>query len=415
MSPTGGTTPRQTRSRSLSNEYNKAKIRKKNHGDTPSTSLVKTVNHSHNDNLITIPTNNMYNHLSDDVTEQETVDVNNKPAARPPPLCVFNIKINDLVENFKAIIDPNDVNIRMTQHGTKVFVNSPENFTKLKDHFTKTKVNFYTHTLPGSRTTKFVIYGLLSTIEITTIYSSLAFHGLFPVNVKKLSVKKQRYDNQATFLVYFKQTDKVSLAKLQQIKAIDNLIVSFRHYSRNFVGPTQCTKCLHYGHGKQNCNLIPRCIRCAGNHASSACTLVEKANDPVSRIPQDKVKCANCTGQHTANFSRYPARLQYMEMKRSVQQKRPIKIQNPAYTRQPVYTNLQQTHSSHQRSWAQVVTQSTAKSPSSDQLSPEECMQVFDYFTTLYDQGLTVQQQIRAIAEFTFTFMYNRSRHHVSR
>lgn len=64
-------------------------------------------------------------------------------------------------------------------------------------------------------------------------------------------------------------------------------------------------------------------------------------------------------------------------------------------------------------SWATVAQAPPPRNPAAtgnDQLSPEECMKVFDHFTTLYEQGLTIQQQIRAIAEFTFTFMYNRAR-----
>lgn len=412
----GGTGPRRTRARSLSADRGNSKIGKISHQkSTPSSSKANTGNKPFDAKLITIPTNNMYDHLSRDVTEQEDMNVNSKPAARPPPLCIFNQKINDLTEKIKVVIpDPTNVRIRMTQHGTKVYVNSIEEFKKLKTLLETRKVDFYTHSLPSERTTKFVIYGLLQCTNPALMKEALATHGLVPVDIKKLSVKNPRYNDQATFLLYFKQSEKITLAKLQQVKAIDHLVVSFRPYSRNFVGPTQCAKCLHFGHGKQNCNLLSRCVRCGGNHASSDCSLVQNKDDPRSRIPQDQVKCANCGGLHTANFNRCPARLQYIQMKQVIHQGRVPKQprQVPIVRRVSVAPPPQPLHDS----WASIVAKGTNNTPkANDQLTPEECIEVFDHFTTLCDQGLTVQQQIRAIAQFTFTFMYNRTRNGATR
>lgn len=416
MSPTGGNGPRRGRSRSRSVEPKNSKIRKKLGSNFSSTSNDTGMNqHQHNSkNLITVPTNNLYEQLADDVVDPEIVNNNiNKPAARPPPLCVFNLKINEVTSKIKEVIsDPKNVRIRMTQHGTKIFVESTEQFKMLKELFEKEKVSFYTHSLPSERTTKFVVYGLLQVTATSLISSALAEIGLVPTAVKKLSVKNPRYHDQATVLLYFKQSDKVTLSKLQQVKAIDHLVVSFRQYSRNMVGPTQCANCLHFGHGKQNCNLLSRCVRCGGNHAASKCDLILNKADPRSKIPQDKVKCANCGGPHTANFNRCPARVHFIQMKQTIQQKRTTKLRPQIY--HPIHDPAPVQSRRQPGSWADIVA-SSKPSKGNDQLSPEECMEVFDYFTTLYDQGLTVQQQIRAIAQFTFTFMYKRTQHVASR
>ena len=41
------------------------------------------------------------------------------------------------------------------------------------------------------------------------------------------------------------------------------------------------------------CNHVPRCVKCAGLHATSECTRKEKSKD---------VKCALCEGNHPANY-----------------------------------------------------------------------------------------------------------------
>lgn len=404
MSPTGGQDPPRTRSRSLSAEPKDAKIRKTNHVNQPPSIPGKRV-------LITVPTSNMYDQLSDNVVDDNTLH-NSNAVARSPPIIVFNQKITDLTALIQEVIpDPRDIRIRLTQHGTKVFTGSPGDFGKLKAHLKSKNVNYYTHASAADRMTKFVVYGLLESTDLAQIKFALASASLNPADIKKLSVKNPRYKDQATFLIYFKREDKVSLQKLQQVKAIDHLIVNFRSYSRNFVGPTQCSNCLHFGHGKKNCNLTPRCIRCGEKHSASNCQLVINKKDPKSTIPKEKVKCANCGGGHTANFSRCPARLNFVTMKQAVQKSKPQKphvatVSNQQFSKQTRPEN----------SWADIVARPRPSpcSPNS-QLSPEECLEVFDYFVTLCDQGLTIQQQIRAIAQFTFTFMYNRTHNHDSR
>nr|CAH7730417.1 unnamed protein product [Callosobruchus chinensis] len=61
-------------------------------------------------------------------------------------------------------------------------------------------------------------------------------------------------------------------------------------------GPNQCYRCQIYGHCQNNCTATPRCVRCGGHHRAAEC-----------KLPREQpAKCANCRGQHPANFRGCP-------------------------------------------------------------------------------------------------------------
>ncbi|GFW78837.1 zinc finger protein [Trichonephila clavipes] len=58
----------------------------------------------------------------------------------------------------------------------------------------------------------------------------------------------------------------------------------------------QCWRCQGWFHSSEVCHLPPRCVRCAGPHSAKDCTLDFDA----------PMKCANCSGDYAANWSRCP-------------------------------------------------------------------------------------------------------------
>lgn len=59
----------------------------------------------------------------------------------------------------------------------------------------------------------------------------------------------------------------------------------------------QCYCCQHFGHGKNECRRGPRCLKCAENHLTSACS--KPRNSPA--------KCCNCGGAHISAYKGCPA------------------------------------------------------------------------------------------------------------
>ena len=65
----------------------------------------------------------------------------------------------------------------------------------------------------------------------------------------------------------------------------------------------QCFRCQHYGHLLSNCRGKLACRKCAGKHMTKACT-------------SSVIKCALCSGAHTATFHQCPVRRHHFAVHR---------------------------------------------------------------------------------------------------
>lgn len=146
-------------------------------------------------------------------------------------------------------------------------------------------------------------------------------YDISPIDIRQLKMKHKRYDDQTIYVLYFKNEDKMTLEKLRTVRHITNVLVKFEHYTRTRTGFILCANCLHYGHGQSTCNIKARCIKCGKEHESSNCEYNLVKNNPRSKIPDELVKCANCGGPHTANYSKCPERLKYIRIQGVVREK----------------------------------------------------------------------------------------------
>lgn len=59
----------------------------------------------------------------------------------------------------------------------------------------------------------------------------------------------------------------------------------------------QCKRCQSFGHTQNYCHKQAKCVKCGENHHTTECKILKKA----------ACKCANCGGDHTANWKGCPA------------------------------------------------------------------------------------------------------------
>lgn len=85
--------------------------------------------------------------------------------------------------------------------------------------------------------------------------------------------------------------------KPRQIK-LDFQLYEVHHY---LPPPVQCSKCQAFDHVAKTCSNGYRCKICAGPHAYQLCTM------------RDRMRCANCDGNHTATFAACPAKLREVQ------------------------------------------------------------------------------------------------------
>ena len=63
----------------------------------------------------------------------------------------------------------------------------------------------------------------------------------------------------------------------------------------------QCFRCQNVGHEAEFCHIKDRCVKCAGEHNTRACT----------KDSAHPCKCANCAGQHSAYYQGCPEAQKY--------------------------------------------------------------------------------------------------------
>lgn len=98
-----------------------------------------------------------------------------------------------------------------------------------------------------------------------------------------------------------------TMADLQKVRSLFDIIVEWERYKPKRRGVTQCTNCLAFGHGTRNCHMHPRCGKCAERHSTDDCQHMEEGSDP---------KCANCGANHEGNSRNCPKRAEYMDIRK---------------------------------------------------------------------------------------------------
>lgn len=366
--------------------------------------------------------NNIFNVLDTDVEMPETSQPQTakEPEKQPqkrskfPPLVVFNTAISKIYDILNVIIpDKKRTSVQLTSHGTKVFVDNIDDYKKLRKFLQESKINYFGHPLEEEALKKFVIYGLHEDTPEEDIREALLVFGIDPIKIANLDIKKKRYDGHATYQLQFRQVQNVTLESLQQVRSIGYLKVRFQEYvGRNT--PNVCAKCLYPGHGSDFCGMSPRCIRCGDNHESQKCPLRVDQQDPHSRIPAEKVKCANCGGPHTANYKGCPSLKEYMDIQDRVRKRNALRKPRPSTQ----YTPTTSTHTKPAHSFTQSTTHQSASqgnrlyshvaaSSSPGLLSVDEARRLFLDLYKRLARCSNREEQGMVILEYTMSLLSN--------
>ncbi|KAL9697185.1 hypothetical protein quinque_000626 [Culex quinquefasciatus] len=215
----------------------------------------------------------------------------------------------------KARCPPNNsgggnYSLRNFEKAVQIKVKCADLFQKITAELVQLNAEFFTHAKPEDALVKIVLSGL-PVFEVDDLIEELEKNDIFPREVKVLS--KSEGGNRALYLLNFLKGS-VKLTQLREVKTIFNVVVWWRFYTRNKTDVMQCFRCQGFGHGSRYCNMTPRCVKCGQKHGSNECQLPTKAE--LEKAPDDvrqKIRCANCNLNHTANFKECTARKDYLK------------------------------------------------------------------------------------------------------
>jgi hypothetical protein len=253
--------------------------------------------------------------------EQEQHPVREKSPPKPPPITIQGLdyhRVSEiLTERYKA-----GYTLKLTASGVQVFPINNAVFSEMKNLLNFRKIKFFTHALREEQMSKFVLHGYINVPE-TTLSSQLKELKIEPAKVKKMSVKLKKHTDHSVYLIYFNKSSNIKISQLREIKAIESVIVKWEYYSNRRSGPIQCSNCMSFGHGGNNCFLLPRCIRCSQAHKSIECPKLfnEGKMQTRTRIPDNELKCVNCGQNHAAIYSKCEKRLEFIERQNNYREK----------------------------------------------------------------------------------------------
>lgn len=231
--------------------------------------------------------NNRYEALMDEETDD--TESQNTPQ-KPPPITIYGVNnITPLHDLLQKMIGRDYIIKANGADRIKLQLLKPEHYKPVIESLDKNQTEYHTYQIKQDKAFRVVARGIHYSTNTDSIVADLKAAGHEVVNVWNI---KHRTTKQPLPLFYLDIKSKDNNKDIYKIKEIcqNSVTIEPPHVKR--VIP-QCIKCQSYGHTKNFCHRTPRCVKCAGLHLTENCLRKDRDNN---------VMCANCNGNHPANY-----------------------------------------------------------------------------------------------------------------
>lgn len=262
---------------------------------------------------------------------------------RMPPITILECPaaaVNNALANAEC-----EFEIKVLKSFVRVTTFNQTMFEKVLSTLKAKHFKFYTHDRAEAVPVKIVLTGFPA-VHVPELMGILAEYEINPREAKVLSSTKTVTGNHSLYLLYFER-GAVKMQDLRRIRTLDGYVVQWRYFTKRPSDAAQCHRCQRFGHGSRNCSLTPKCVKCGAAHLTDECSLPKKAGLEVENNAERhkrNVKCANCQGNHTANYRGCKVRKTYLE-ELEKQKKKPA-------VHQPQRSTAQ--HSAHPPGWGRT-------------------------------------------------------------
>lgn len=338
----------------------------------------------------------------------------------PPPIVIPGNDITSLRAKLSKLDAElqSKILVSLAPGEMKIKSNDMDTFTAIKKFCTDKQLIGHTYTPKQDRYVKICMYGLWR-MNDDDVKNELIKKQIDVQQVKQLTIKNQRFPNEAIYLLYFKRSQKINLNDCRKVVGLFGITVRFKYYKNKNKEPSQCAKCQQFGHGAVNCFYKPACVRCGEGHFSDDCPKVVELAEGKKGVPDDLVKCALCGKNHTANYRQCEKRIEYKELITKSITKPEHKINNIVNKLRPagkVVSNIQQLQSKqsgghpNRVTYAQVaqapIPSNLVNHPNNKSnhclLNPDELFNLFQQFTCELLKCNSIEEQISTVARLSF-------------
>lgn len=178
------------------------------------------------------------------------------------------------------------------------------------------RADFHSYSAREDRRKGFVVEGLPDDYEEEDVVSEMAAqHKLHVFHCYKMK------GTRVTKILVTVKKEKTIRVLEETVRSLSGIRI-FWSPLRNKREIGQCKNCQRWGHGADNCFAQSRCFKCAKGHLSKVC--------PVTKENGMAVKCANCSGQHTASNRTCPVYVAEVARRQSSKKVAPARKYVPA-------------------------------------------------------------------------------------
>ncbi len=290
------------------------------------------------------------------------------PAYKPPPLVIKSNKAREIMIGLvQGMPNPKPTFTTLSDNFVKIHTENENIFRQVRDTLIKNNVEFFTHQLRSEKLFRVVIRGLHPQTETKIIADDLAANGHEAIRITNVTVKKTNDPTNSKKTSVPVPIFYVDLKNQRNNQEVDS--IRYINHQRVHMEPPnakrdvipQCLRCQQLGHTQNFCALKERCVKCAGFHPSKKCPI------PIERKP----KCANCSGEHTANYRGCPAYLAAYKRRFP----KPVKAVDRLRDTSATAKNVSYANAAKSVNTASQPPTSTATPPTTKQPSPQPLMQ----------------------------------------
>lgn len=275
-----------------------------------------------------LPTTNSFDGLETDVEEIQSQEAEKQP--KPPPIFIDKVtNIRPLTQLLEDTVEGSFEIKILPKNQVKIQPTSKEAYKTIVKELDVKGTEYYTYKPKHERSFKVILKHMHPSTDTDEIKAALLDLDHSVTNIWNM---KQASTNNPLHLFVVELQPKSNNKDIYNIKNLLHCRIKFEPPRPKRTIP-QCSNCLAYGHTKTYCRRSPRCIKCAGNHASIDCSRKERS---------ENVKCALCDGNHPANYKGCSV---YKDLQK--QKYPPLRYKNPTQTNtatnvpkpQPLITN----------------------------------------------------------------------------
>lgn len=229
-------------------------------------------------------------------------NVDTEKVYKPPPITIKGVKHFDKLKQLLTCEEPAGHEQKfkiISNNETKILTTNENQFRSTIKTLEENNIEYYRYQLKSEKPFRVVLRGINHDSDPGIIKSELYDLGHNVIKLTNIQIKKKTDPNNKNSdririnlpLFFVELEPRENNKDIYNIKLLCHQVIKIEPPRKNKEVP-QCKNCQAFGHTQNYCHRAAVCVKCGESHKTIDCPKPKKA----------KSKCANCDGNHTANW-----------------------------------------------------------------------------------------------------------------